>query len=107
MAVAVSRAPCEGGILALLLGLGSVSELGSASGDRLRWTEASRGGLAFLYDGVGIAPYSMRAWAVMLALGTKRVPKLFEMSLCPRSRYFWSLTLFIDSKVEVPSQTGS
>ena len=67
MAVAVSRAPCEGGILELLLGLGSVSALGSASGDRLRWTEASRGGLAFLYDGVGIALYSMRALAVMPA----------------------------------------
>ena len=37
MAVAVSNAPCEGGILELLFGLGSVSTLalGSASGDRL------------------------------------------------------------------------
>ena len=36
MAVAVSRAPCEGGILEMLLGLGSVmSALGSALGDRL------------------------------------------------------------------------
>ena len=98
MAVAVSRAPCEGGILLLLLGLGSVSALGSASGDCLRWNEDSRGGLAFLYDGVGIALYSTRAWAEMLALGTKRVPKLVEMSLSLRPRYFWSLDLFIDSE---------